>query len=99
MNYSADLRTHVEPCVFGGTPDCSQCGCSISSALHWIRDVKVAGPVNVGHLARTSLFVGSAVRKLRSSVEAPNRWDQGVRFVGQKTPLIQIEPEKERPTL
>ena len=43
MNYSADLRSHVEPCVFGGTPDCSQCGCSISSALHWIRDVKVAG--------------------------------------------------------
>jgi MoaA/NifB/PqqE/SkfB family radical SAM enzyme len=99
MNYSADLRTHVEPCVFGGTPDCSQCGCSISSALHWIRDVKVAGPVKVGHLVRASLSVGSAARKLRPGVDAPNRWDKGVRFVGTKTPLIQIEPEKERPAL
>jgi MoaA/NifB/PqqE/SkfB family radical SAM enzyme len=99
MNYSADLRTHVEPCVFGGTPDCSQCGCSISSALHWIRDVKVAGPVKVGHLVRASLAVGSAARKLRPDVDAPNRWDKGVRFVGAKTPLVQIEPEKERPTL
>jgi len=23
-NYSADLQTRVEPCIFGGTPDCSQ---------------------------------------------------------------------------
>lgn len=38
-NYSADLRTHVEPCVFGGIPDCRQCGCSISSALHWVQYV------------------------------------------------------------
>jgi hypothetical protein len=33
INYSADLKTRVEPCVFGGTPDCQQCGCGISSAL------------------------------------------------------------------
>ncbi|MGH9600373.1 MAG: radical SAM protein, partial [Terracidiphilus sp.] len=26
-NYSADLKTRVEPCVFGGDPDCAQCGC------------------------------------------------------------------------
>jgi MoaA/NifB/PqqE/SkfB family radical SAM enzyme len=25
-NYSADLQSRVEPCVFGGAPDCSQCG-------------------------------------------------------------------------
>jgi hypothetical protein len=30
-NYSADLSTRVEPCIFGGNPDCSQCGCAISS--------------------------------------------------------------------
>ncbi len=36
-NYSADLESRVEPCVFGGTPDCSQCGCAISSGLHWVR--------------------------------------------------------------
>jgi MoaA/NifB/PqqE/SkfB family radical SAM enzyme len=48
VNYSADLRSKVEPCVFGGNPDCSQCGCSISSALHWIQGVKVAGPLQGG---------------------------------------------------
>jgi hypothetical protein len=92
MNYSADLHTHVEPCVFGGTPDCSQCGCSISSALHWIRDVKVAGPVRVGHLVQASLSVGSAVRKIRGDVEAPSRWMR-VGLSGQKRSLIQIQTE------
>ena len=37
-------RRRVEPCVFGGNPDCSQCGCAISSGLHWVRTIKIAGP-------------------------------------------------------
>lgn len=95
MNYSADLRTRVEPCVFGGNPDCSQCGCSISSALHWIRDVKVAGPVKVGHLVQASLSAGAVMRKLRLGFEAPNRWGNSVRLVGEKTPLVQIQSREE----
>lgn len=94
MNYSADLRTHVEPCVFGGTPDCSQCGCSISSALHWIRDVKVAGPLKVGHMVKSSLAVGTAVRKLRGERDLVNRW-QGVHLVGEKSSLVQIQTQEE----
>ena len=93
MNYSADLQTHVEPCVFGGTPDCSQCGCSISSALHWIRDVPIVGPLKVGHMVRGSLSVGSAVRKLRREVAAPNRW-RGIPLEGEKNPLIQIQSQE-----
>lgn len=93
-NYSADLRTHVEPCVFGGTPDCSQCGCSISSALHWIRDVKIAGPVRVGHMVKSSLAVGSVVRKLRGERETPNRW-RDVRYVGSGGTLVQIQAQGE----
>ena len=93
-NYSADLRTHVEPCVFGGTPDCSQCGCSISSALHWIRDVKIAGRVRVGHMVKSSLAVGSVVRKLRGERETPNRW-RDVRFVGSGGTLVQIQAQGE----
>src|SRR5271169_156711 len=99
MNYSADLRTHVEPCVFGGNPDCSQCGCSISSALHWVREVKLAGPLKVGHLVQGSLNVGSVLRKLRGDSAAPNRWKEGVRFVGQKTPLVQIASGEKGETL
>jgi MoaA/NifB/PqqE/SkfB family radical SAM enzyme len=95
MNYSADLRTHVEPCVFGGTPDCSQCGCSISSALHWIRDVRIAGPLRVGHMVRSSLAVGSAVKKLRGDGESPNRWQEGARFVGSTSGLVQIQEQEQ----
>ncbi len=99
MNYSADLRTHVEPCVFGGTPDCGQCGCSISSALHWIRDVEIVGPLKVGHMVHGSLGIGSVVRKMRGERDVLNRWHDGARFVGEKTGLVQIEEQHEGETL
>ena len=59
-NYSADLKSRVEPCVFGGEPDCSQCGCAISSGLHWIKQVSVVGPLKIGHIANASIKVGPA---------------------------------------
>jgi MoaA/NifB/PqqE/SkfB family radical SAM enzyme len=73
-NYSADLETRVEPCVLGGAPDCSQCGCMASSGLHWIRSVKVAGPLRVGHFVRTSIAIGSFVNRLRRPAVKPSRW-------------------------
>ncbi len=63
-NYTADLRTRVKPCVFGGDPDCSQCGCAISSALHWITNEK-AGPIRARPLFDASLAIGSAVARLK----------------------------------
>ena len=60
VNYTADLRTTVEPCVFGGDPDCSQCGCSTSTALHWIGGKKLAG-MPVRTLVRASIAVGVAM--------------------------------------
>jgi MoaA/NifB/PqqE/SkfB family radical SAM enzyme len=95
VNYSADLRTQVEPCVFGGQPDCSQCGCMISSALHWIRDVKIAGPLKVGHVVRTSLRVGTATNALRGKSIMPNRWQAGREFHGGQTPLVQIQTQQQ----
>jgi len=89
-NYSADLKTHVEPCVFGGTPDCSQCGCSISSALHWIQNAKVAGPLRISHLVNTSLSVGSALNRMRRERHTPSRWTPGSSFPSSN-PLVQIE--------
>jgi MoaA/NifB/PqqE/SkfB family radical SAM enzyme len=95
MNYSADLQTHVEPCVFGGNPDCSQCGCSISSALHWIRDVNIASPLKIGHLVRASLAVGSSVSKMRGDSSIPNRWQPGAHFSSSRTPLVEIQPQEQ----
>lgn len=65
-NYSADLKTHVEPCVFGGDPDCSQCGCSASVASHWVSNMKIAGPLTPGHIMRGSMAIGSAVARLQN---------------------------------
>ncbi|HWJ47658.1 MAG TPA: hypothetical protein VNS62_08405, partial [Candidatus Udaeobacter sp.] len=74
---------------------CSQCGCSISSALHWIRDIKVAGPVSVGHLVQSSLAVGSVIQKVRGDDGAPDRWKKGTRLVASAPALVQIQAREE----
>jgi MoaA/NifB/PqqE/SkfB family radical SAM enzyme len=74
VNYSADLRTRIEPCVFGGTPDCRQCGCAISSGLHWIQGIKVAGPIRIKHVARATMALGSLRNRVRQVRRQPERW-------------------------
>ena len=91
-NYSADFQTRVEPCVFGGTPDCSQCGCAASSGFHWIREVKVAGPVKVGHFIASSVKIGLIMNRLRSRPAKPSRWDPTANPPDGKSDLVQIQP-------
>jgi hypothetical protein len=73
-NYSADLNTRVEPCIFGGNPDCSQCGCAISSGLHWLKDLRLARLLKLEHIARTSIFIGSVVGHFRRGHNPHERW-------------------------
>src|SRR5215469_4726353 len=73
VNYSADLATRVEPCVFGGNPDCSQCGCASSIGLHWLKDLHV-GPLKIAHIAYGSAAVGSVVGRLRKGYKKQPRW-------------------------
>lgn len=89
-NYSADLQTRVEPCVFGGAPNCAECGCIASTGIHWIRSVKVAGPLRVGHFVRGSVGVGSLVNRLRKRAERPSRWRGGGPQQNTKPELVQI---------
>jgi organic radical activating enzyme len=96
-NYSADLQSRVEPCIFGGSPDCSQCGCAISSGLHWVRTVHVAGPVKVDHLVGASIGVGRVVSRFRSDEGAPSRWDSGARPPAPNSPTDQRLVHVERP--
>ncbi len=74
-NYSADFETRVEPCVFGGAPDCSQCGCAASSGLHWVRGVKIAGPLKIEHFVGTSVKIGLMVNRLRARAARTDRWN------------------------
>jgi len=55
---SADLKTRVTPCQFGGNPDCSQCGCVASVALHALNDMRTPIGVKVGTLLKASLLIG-----------------------------------------
>lgn len=91
-NYSADLNSRVEPCVFGGTPDCTQCGCAISSGLHWIRSVHLAGPLKLGHLVSGSIRIGRFANRLRSRSGGNSRWDGRASTPAGDAGLIQINP-------
>ena len=55
---SADLKTHITPCQFGGTPDCASCGCMASMGLAAIGEHRIGGLVPVGALFHASLWVG-----------------------------------------
>jgi len=92
-NYSADLRSRVEPCIFGGSPDCSQCGCAVSTGLHWVRKVNVAGPVKVNHFIAASLGIGRIVNWFRAEEPPPPRWTSGASGTSprpSKRDLVQI---------
>jgi len=63
---SADLQTKITPCQFGGTPDCSQCGCIASMGLAAVGTYKLGGGIPVGAIFRASAKIGSAVRSRRN---------------------------------
>ena len=62
---SADLKSRITPCQFGGNPDCSQCGCIASMAMAGVGHKSVRG-VPLGTVLRLSSVVGKAVARLRS---------------------------------
>jgi len=90
-NYSADLQSRVEPCVFGGTPDCSQCGCAISSGLHWIKSINFAGPLKIDHFVRSSVGVGLLVNRLRLHSQQLTRWNSESPKPKPSPDLVQIQ--------
>jgi len=57
---SADLKTRVVPCQFGGSPDCSTCGCIASMGLAAVAAHKLGGFIPVGAIFRASIRIGRA---------------------------------------
>jgi MoaA/NifB/PqqE/SkfB family radical SAM enzyme len=68
---SADLRTKVTPCQFGGNPDCTQCGCIASMALAAVGHHRVLGGLTAGDLFMASDRVGKQWRRLQSALSRP----------------------------
>ncbi len=94
VNYTADLSTRVEPCVFGGSPNCAECGCSISMGLHWLGNVNVMKPLKARHLIHGSLAIGRAVNRIRHQ-DRDLRWSDA-HYTEETLPsdsedLVQIE--------
>ncbi len=64
---TADLKTRLGPCQFGGNPDCSQCGCIASVGLHQIGQHKLGGVIPVAWLYNASYRIGRTVASIRAS--------------------------------
>lgn len=62
---SADLKTRITPCQFGGTPDCENCGCVASAALKAVARHQLWGIIPVGTIFTGSVAVGEKMRRFR----------------------------------
>ena len=66
LSLSADLKSRITPCQFGGTPDCSQCGCMASMGFAAVGHHRVLPGLTAGRLFQLSELVGKGVNRLRS---------------------------------
>lgn len=64
LNLTANLESKVVPCQFGGTPDCSQCGCIASAGLAAIGEYKVLGAVPARKIFFLSDKIGQKIKQI-----------------------------------
>jgi sulfatase maturation enzyme AslB (radical SAM superfamily) len=55
---SADLKTMITPCQFGGKPDCESCGCMASMGLASVGAHKLGGMIRVASIFQASHKIG-----------------------------------------
>jgi sulfatase maturation enzyme AslB (radical SAM superfamily) len=65
---SADLKTKIMPCQFGGNPDCQSCGCIASLGLAAVAGHKLGGIIPVGAIFRSSVKIGGMVAKRKGEI-------------------------------
>ena len=76
INYTANLDKRIEPCVFGGAPDCSQCGCVVSIGAHRIGNHRLAGVLPARYLMEGSVKIGKLVARMSSKSQDLVRWSE-----------------------
>jgi len=69
--FSADFRTKITPCLFGGNPDCQSCGCVASMGLAAVAAHKLGGVIPVGKIFTASVKIGRARSKRALPPAAP----------------------------
>lgn len=78
---SADLRSRITPCQFGGDPDCEQCGCIASMGLAAVGHHRVLGPLTAGRIFMASDSLGKKWRNLQ------RRSTRRARFEAEPSPF------------
>ncbi len=68
---SADLKTKITPCQFGGNPDCSNCGCIASMGLAAIADHKLGGILPIKPIFDASIWIGKRMSGATIPVSPP----------------------------
>ncbi|MDQ3918022.1 MAG: radical SAM protein [Acidobacteriota bacterium] len=63
LSLTADLKSRITPCQFGGTPDCKQCGCIASAGLKAVGDHRLLGFVPLKSLYDASDAFGKAANR------------------------------------
>jgi hypothetical protein len=92
---SADLKTKIVPCQFGGNPDCGSCGCIVSMGLKAVAAHKLGGVIPVGAIFKASIKIGqlrekrAAKRRPRDLKIIPIRAANPVNGMGSCSPACQ----------
>jgi MoaA/NifB/PqqE/SkfB family radical SAM enzyme len=55
---SADLKTRIGPCQFGGKPVCTECGCMASAGMHAVAGMKLGGLIPFSAILNASIRLG-----------------------------------------
>lgn len=70
---SADLKSRITPCQFGGDPDCSQCGCIASMGLAAVGKKQVLPGLKAADILTASMKTGNAFRRLVPPTARPTQ--------------------------
>ena len=81
---SADLKTKIVPCQFGGNPDCASCGCVASMGLAAIAEHRVGGIIPVGAIFKASVRIGKVGRALSEPTAARPAVEEALRVLREE---------------
>ncbi len=84
---SADLKTMITPCQFGGKPDCASCGCMASMGLASVGAHKLGGLIRVGSIFQASHKIGQ--HRGRAAAKATAKFP-----VGSPLPILETRDGK-----
>jgi MoaA/NifB/PqqE/SkfB family radical SAM enzyme len=72
---SADFKTQVTPCQFGGDPDCANCGCVASMGMAAVGNHRLIGEITIGDFFWKSRAIGESVQRAGNWLREP--WNGG----------------------